>query len=167
MRAFVFGDNIDTDVIVPGRFLAVTEPKELAGVCMSGIRPEFSREAKRGDVIIAGKNFGSGSSREHAPVSIKALGISCVIAKSFARIFFRNAINIGLPVLESPAAADGIREGDQILVDLKAGLIRNMTKNECYGFTAYPESVMRIIQSGGLGNYIRMELKKKEGESEA
>lgn len=153
-RAFVFGDNVDTDVIVPGRYLNLTTPEELAGVCMAGVEENFGQRIKKGDVLVAGKNFGCGSSREHAPISIKAAGISCVIAESFARIFYRNAINIGLPVLELKEATALIREGDEILVDFQSGTIQNLTKQETYRFTPFPPFILEIFNAGGLVNYL-------------
>ena len=155
MRAFKYGDNIDTDIIVPGKYLSLTEPEELALVCMEGIDPCFPEKVKKGDIIVAGRNFGSGSSREHAPISIKAAGISCVIASSFARIFFRNAINVGLPVLEAPAAAEKINDGDELEIDFKDGIIRDITTNDTFCFVQYSDSVEAIIKAGGLINYIR------------
>ena len=163
-KAFVFGDNIDTDLIVPGKYLTLSDPKELGKVCMSGIAEHFAGTLSIGDVFVAGKNFGCGSSREHAPISIKAAGISCIIAISFARIFYRNAINIGLPVLESPVAARSIRENDEILFDLKEGIIENISRKESYEFTSFPEFMVEIIRFGGLANYIRSRKKTKVKE---
>lgn len=154
-RAYVFGDNVDTDLIVPGRFLTLSTPEELAGVCMAGLDIGFASRLQQGDVFAAGRNFGCGSSREHAPISIKAAGISCVIAISFARIFYRNAINIGLPVLESKSAAHSIREGDIVVADLQKGEIVNITQGETYLFAPFPSFIMDIIREGGLTNYIR------------
>ncbi len=154
-RAYVFGDNVDTDLIVPGRFLTLSTPEELAGVCMAGLDAGFASRLRQGDVFVAGRNFGCGSSREHAPISIKAAGICCVIAVSFARIFYRNAINIGLPVLESKSAARSIREGDEIAVELQEGRIINLTQEETYTFTPFPGFIMDIIREGGLVNYLK------------
>jgi len=158
-KAFVFGDNIDTDLMVPGKYLTLSRPEELAKVCMSGISEDFAAGISPGDVFVAGSNFGCGSSREHAPISIKAAGIACVIAKSFARIFYRNAINIGLPVLESPLAAKAIKEGDKISVDFENGKIFNITKNETYSFKPFPEFILGIFRAGGLANYIKNQAK--------
>lgn len=154
-KAFVFGDNIDTDLMVPGKYLTLSKPEELAKVCMSGISEDFATGISEGDVFVAGSNFGCGSSREHAPISIKAAGISCVIAASFARIFYRNAINIGLPVLESPLAVKSIKEGNEISVDFQNGRIHNISKNETYTFKPFPQYILEIFSAGGLANYIR------------
>jgi len=153
-KVHIFGDNIDTDVIVPGNFLDLSNPEELATVCMEGLRAGYASTIHQGDIFIAGKNFGCGSSREHAPISIKAAGVKCVIAKSFARIFYRNAVNIGLPVLESVEAVCSVREGDKISVDFKKGLITNHTTNESYSFMAFSENVVEIIRAGGLVNFV-------------
>ena len=154
-KAFVFGDNIDTDIIVPGKYLTLSKPEDLGKVCMSGIAENFVKNISDGDVFVAGKNFGCGSSREHAPISVKAAGIKCIIAISFARIFYRNAINIGLPVLESITAAQSICENDHILFDLEKGFIKNITKKESYDFISFPDFMLEIIRVGGLTNYIR------------
>ncbi len=154
-RAFTFADNLDTDAIVPGQYLSLSKPEDLGKVCMEGYRPGFIKDVKTGDVFVAGRNFGCGSSREHAPVSIKAAGVACVIAGSFARIFFRNAINIGLPALESPAAAQDIEDGDELRVYFAKGEIHNLTKNKIYPFSPLPETIMRIIQAGGLVAYVK------------
>lgn len=154
-KAFVFGDNIDTDLMVPGKYLTLSKPEELAKVCMSGISEDFATGISEGDVFVAGSNFGCGSSREHAPISIKAARISCVIAASFARIFYRNAINIGLPVLESPLAVKSIKEGNEISVDFQNGRIHNISKNETYTFKPFPQYILEIFSAGGLANYIR------------
>lgn len=156
-KAFVFADNIDTDLIVPGRYLTMNKAEELATVCMAGISENFAARISKGDIFVAGNNFGCGSSREHAPISIKAAGISCVIAASFARIFYRNAVNIGLPVLESPAASKAITEGEEISVDMETGYIKNITKNETYKFTPFPQFILDIFRAGGVVNYIRDE----------
>lgn len=153
-RVFKFGDNVDTDVIIPARYLNSSDPKELAGHCMEDIDKEFVNKVSDGDLIVATKNFGCGSSREHAPIAIKAAGVSCVIAETFARIFYRNAINIGLPIIECPEAAKGIAEGDQVEVDFDSGLITNLTKNETYRGQAFPEFMQKIIKAEGLINYI-------------
>lgn len=154
-KAFKFGNNIDTDVIVPGKYLSLSEPEELGKVCMDGIIPGFANQIKPGDIFVAGKNFGSGSSREHAPISIKAAGIQCVIAETFARIFYRNAINIGLPVLESKEASVSIRENDKITINYKDGTIYNETKNETYHFVPYDKNILEIINSGGYKQFIK------------
>lgn len=152
--AFQYGDNVDTDVIIPARYLNVSEPSELAAHCMEDIDQEFIHHVKKGDVIAAGKNFGCGSSREHAPIAIKAAGISCVIAETFARIFYRNAINIGLPIIECPDAARNIEAGDQVEIDFDTGMIYNRTKGTEYKGQAFPEFMQKIIASEGLINYI-------------
>ena len=162
-KAFVFGDNIDTDLMVPGKYLTLSSPEELAKVCMAGISEDFAARISAGDVFIAGTNFGCGSSREHAPISIKEAGVSCVIAKSFARIFYRNAINIGLPVLESPLAVQSIKEGDEISVDIKEGVIRNYSNNEIYTFTPFPSSILEIFDAGGLVSFMQNQSKQLEG----
>jgi len=149
-----FGNDVNTDEIIPARYLNTTDPKELAKHCMEGIDANFTSEIKKGDIIVAGKNFGCGSSREHAPVSIKACGISCVIAESFARIFYRNAINIGLPILESKQAKS-IRSSDKLEIDLGAGIIRNLTKRQQYKTQVFPKFMQKIINAGGLMKYIR------------
>lgn len=149
-KAYKFGNNVNTDEIIPAKFLNTTDAKELASHCMEGIRGDFAKKIKKGDLIVAGKNFGCGSSREHAPFSIKAAGVSCVIAESFARIFYRNSINIGLPILESKEASRAIREGDRIEVDFKKGEIKNITTNRIYKSQKFPEFMEGIIKAGGL-----------------
>jgi len=161
-KAFKFGDNIDTDAIVPGKYLSISDPDELGKVSMDGIKTGFATQIEHGDVFVAGKNFGSGSSREHAPISIKASGVQCVIAETFARIFYRNAINIGLPVLESPEASRSISENDIVSVDFIKGSITNETKNEIYTFVPYDKNILEIINVGGYKQYIKN--KKAEGE---
>ena len=151
---FKYGDNVDTDVIIPARHLAITDPKGLAAHCMEDIDTEFVKKVKEGDIMVARKNFGCGSSREHAPISIKAAGVSCVIAETFARIFYRNAINIGLPIIESKEAAQGIDAGDIVEVDFDNGMIYNKTKGTEYKGQAFPEFMQKIINSEGLINYI-------------
>lgn len=153
-RVFKYGDNVDTDVIIPARYLNVPDAKELAKHCMEDIDVDFVKNVKEGDIIVADKNFGCGSSREHAPIAIKAAGVSCVIAETFARIFYRNAINIGLPIIECPEAAKNIEEGNEIEVDFDSGKIYNKTKNEEYQGQAFPEFMQKIISNGGLINYI-------------
>jgi len=156
-----YGDNIDTDVIIPARHLNTTDPKELAKFCLQDLDDKFASRVKAGEILVAGSNFGCGSSREHAPISIKALGISCVIASSFARIFYRNAINIGLPILESENASKAIQNGDKVAVDYISGTIINETKNEIYKATPFPEFIMKIVECGGLLNYLKTEGEKK------
>ena len=153
-RVFKFGSNVDTDVIIPARYLNVPDPAELAKHCMEDIDKKFVNKVSEGDIIVADKNFGCGSSREHAPIAIKAAGVSCVIAETFARIFYRNAINIGLPIIECPEAAKNIEEGNEIEVDFDSGKIYNKTKNEEYQGQAFPEFMQKIIANGGLINYI-------------
>lgn len=151
---FKYGDNVDTDVIIPARYLNSSDPKELAAHCMEDIDKNFIKEVKPGDIIVADKNFGCGSSREHAPIAIKAAGVSCVIAETFARIFYRNSINIGLPIIECPEAARGIEDGDEVEVDFDSGIITNKTKGTTFKGQAFPEFMQRIIQAEGLVNYI-------------
>ncbi len=148
--AHKYGDNVDTDVIIPARYLNTADPKELAAHCMEDIDEEFRQKSKPGDLIVGGLNFGCGSSREHAPMAIKASGVSCVIAKTFARIFYRNAINIGLPILECPEASENIQDGDEIAVDFDTGVIQNLTRKEEYQAEPFPDFIKEIIQKGGL-----------------
>jgi len=157
-KAWVYKDDVDTDVIIPARYLNTTDAKELAEHCMEDIDESFAKEVKEGDIIIAGDNFGCGSSREHAPIAIKESGVSVVIAKSFARIFFRNAINIGLPILENAEIADEASKGDQIEVNLDAGEIKNITKNKTYKTSPFPKSIQELIEVGGLINYTQKKL---------
>lgn len=145
-----FADNVDTDVIIPARYLNTSGHAELAAHCMEDIDPEFVNKVQQGDLIVARKNFGCGSSREHAPIAIKASGVSCVIASTFARIFYRNAINIGLPILECDAAAEDIAEGDEVCVDFDTGIIRNLTNGNTYQAQPFPPFIQNIIQKGGL-----------------
>lgn len=153
-NVFKFGDNVDTDVIIPARYLNAPEPSELAKHCMEDIDVDFVKKVQKGDIIVANKNFGCGSSREHAPISIKAAGVSCVIAETFARIFYRNAINIGLPIIESAEAAQNIEAGDVVEVDFDNGMIYDRTKGTEYKGQAFPEFMQKIIQAEGLINYI-------------
>ena len=153
-NAIKYGDNVDTDVIIPARYLNTIDKKELASHCMEDIDRDFVKKVKCGDVMIGGFNFGCGSSREHAPIAIKKSGISCVIAKTFARIFFRNAINIGLAILECPEASERIDAGDDVSVDFDTGLITNRTKNETYQAEPFPEFIKDIIRADGLMNSI-------------
>ncbi len=150
---FKYGDNVDTDVIIPARYLNVSDAKHLSAHCMEDIDKSFVNEVKQGDVMVGGLNFGCGSSREHAPIAIKASGISVVIAKSFARIFYRNSINIGLPILECSECVDEAEKGDVIEADLSAGVIRNVTKGKEYQTTPFPEFIQEIISAGGLTAY--------------
>ena len=150
-----YQDNVDTDVIIPARYLNTQDAKELASHCMEDIDAEFAKRVKDGDIMVAGLNFGCGSSREHAPLAIKTAGISCVIAKTFARIFYRNAINIGLPILESEAASEAIEAGDEVQVDFNTGVITNITKNETYQAEPFPEFIQEIIKAGGLMKSIK------------
>ena len=154
-KVFKYGDNVDTDVIIPARYLNTSDPKELASHCMEDIDLNFSKKVKKGDIIVANKNFGCGSSREHAPIAIKMSGISCVIASTFARIFYRNAINIGLPILECDEAVKNIDANDELEVNFNTGLIKNLTKNEQYQGEAFPEFMQNIINNNGLIGYIR------------
>ena len=153
--AIKYGNNIDTDVIIPARYLNTQDHQELASHCMEDIDPGFNKKVKPGDIMVAGMNFGCGSSREHAPIAIKAAGISCIIAKDFARIFYRNAINIGLPILECPEASERIEDGDKIEVNYSQGLIVNITKKEEYHASPFPEFIKNIIDKGGLINSIK------------
>lgn len=154
-RAWKYGDNINTDEIIPARYLNMTEPEELAKHCLEDLDKGFMPRIKKGDILVGGKNFGCGSSREHAPICIKASGLSCVIAASFARIFFRNAINIGLPIIESEKASLGIGSGDELEVLLGEGKVVNLTRGEEYEITPYPAFMQELISSGGLMNYIK------------
>ena len=149
-RVFKYGDNVDTDVIIPARYLNIADPKELATHAMEDIDAEFVKKMQPGDIVVATRNFGCGSSREHAPLVLKENGVSCVIASSFARIFYRNAINIGLPILECKAAANGIDDGDTVSVDFNTGVITNETKGESYQAAAFPPFIQSIIKAGGL-----------------
>ncbi len=151
---FKYGDNVDTDVIIPARYLNSSDPAELASHCMEDIDKEFIKKVSKGDIIVAAKNFGCGSSREHAPIAIKAAGVSCVIAETFARIFYRNAINIGLPIIECPEAALEIDAGDEVEIDFDTGMITDLTKNTTYKGQAFPEFMQKIIAAEGLINYI-------------
>ncbi len=160
-RAWKFGDNVDTDAIIPARYLNTSDPAELARHCMEDADPGFAAMVVKGDIIVGGRNFGCGSSREHAPIAIKAAGVSCVIAESFARIFFRNAVNIGMPILESPEAARGIQAGDVVEVSIAEGIIRNLTRGgEEYRAAPYPEFMQQIVARGGIMNYVRDRIAK-------
>ncbi|MCR4586438.1 MAG: 3-isopropylmalate dehydratase small subunit [Lachnospiraceae bacterium] len=153
-RVFKYGDNVDTDVIIPARYLNSSDPKELATHCMEDIDKDFVNNVRPGDIMVANKNFGCGSSREHAPIAIKAAGISCVIAETFARIFYRNSINIGLPIIECPEAAREIKAGDEVSIDFDSGLITDNTTGKSYKGQAFPEFMQKIIKAEGLINYI-------------
>ena len=157
-RIWKYGDNVDTDVIIPARYLSLSTPEELARHCMEDLDPGFAGAVQRGDVIVAGENFGCGSSREHAPLAIKGAGVSCVVARSFARIFYRNAINVGLPILEAPTAVDGAEKGHQLEIDLQLGRIRNLTTGQAYRAEPYPPFMMSIIAVGGLVAYTRQRI---------
>ncbi|MEQ8200085.1 MAG: 3-isopropylmalate dehydratase small subunit [Syntrophomonadaceae bacterium] len=150
-----FGSNIDTDAIIPARYLNTYDPAELARHCMEDADADFPNQVKVGDIIVADKNFGCGSSREHAPIAIKGAGVACVVADSFARIFYRNAINIGLPILESPEAAAAVQGGDEIEIDLETGKIRNLRNGDVYQATPFPEFMQGIMARGGLINYVK------------
>ncbi|AGF54095.1 3-isopropylmalate dehydratase small subunit [Clostridium saccharoperbutylacetonicum] len=154
-KVFKYGDNVDTDVIIPARYLNTSDAKELAAHCMEDIDVNFVKNVKDGDIIVANKNFGCGSSREHAPLAIKTAGVSCVIASTFARIFYRNSINIGLPILECEEAVKNIDAGDELEVDFSTGLIKNLSKNQEYQGEAFPEFMQKIIDNDGLIGYIR------------
>lgn len=154
-KVIKYGNNVDTDVIIPARYLNTTDPKELAAHCMEDLDPEFKNKVQPGDIIVAGTNFGCGSSREHAPIAIKASGISCIIAETFARIFYRNAINIGLPIMECPEAARDIKDGDQVAVDLTTGEITNLTTGRTYKAAPFPQFMQEIIKAGGLVEYVK------------
>ncbi len=154
-KVIKYGDNVDTDVIIPARYLNSSDPAELASHCMEDLDAGFIKKVRKGDMIAAGKNFGCGSSREHAPIAIKASGISCIVAETFARIFYRNAINIGLPIIECPEAAANLSEGDRFEVDFDTGLITNLTKGVTYKGVPFPEFMQQIIAADGLIGYIR------------
>lgn len=160
-KVIKYGDNIDTDVIIPARYLNTSDPKELATYCMEDLDKDFVNKVSEGDVMVAGKNFGCGSSREHAPIAIKASGISCVIAETFARIFYRNSINIGLPIIECQEAAREIKDGDQIEIDINNGIIINKTTNKTYKAEPFPEFMQKIINSDGLVNYVKERVNAK------
>jgi len=164
-NAWRYGRNVDTDVIIPARYLALNDPKELGRHCLEDLDPEFVSKVKKGDILVAEENFGSGSSREHAPLAIKGCGVAAVIASSFARIFYRNAFNVGLPILESPPAVEGTKTGDRLRVDLEKGLIENLTTGNVYQATPVPEFMREIISRGGLVEYVKMRLNSnKQGK---
>ncbi len=153
---FKYGDNVDTDVIIPARYLNTPDAKELAAHCMEDIDPQFAGKVQCGDILVAGRNFGCGSSREHAPLAIKACGVACVIAASFARIFYRNALNIGLPILECPSAAVAIPAGHRVAVDLAAGTITDETTGTAFAAEPFPPFMQELIKAGGLANYLML-----------
>ena len=156
--SWLYKDDVDTDVIIPARYLNTSDPKELASHCMEDIDKTFAQNVKKGDIILAGENFGCGSSREHAPIAIKESGVSVVIAKTFARIFFRNAINIGLPILENDKIADESSKGDEIEVNFETGIVKNLTTGKEYKCSAYPAQIQNLIEKGGLINYTKDKL---------
>jgi len=160
-KVHLYGDHVDTDIIIAARYLNTTDPAELAQHCMEDAGDHFIERVQPGDVLVAGENFGCGSSREHAPIAIKAAGVSAVVAKSFARIFFRNAINVGLPILESPPAAADARPGDELEIDLATGTIRNLTLGKTYQTEPFPEFLSAIIDAGGLVNFVQTQLATK------
>ncbi len=164
-RARKFGNNIDTDAIIPATYANLTDPAELGRHCMEHIDPGFARRVSAGDIIVGGSNFGCGSSREIAPWAIKGAGISCVVARSFARIFFRNAINIALPLLESPEAAEGTEEGDSLEIDLLKGEIRNLSRGKTFQAAPYPDFIRELVAAGGLVEYARGLLRQLETSS--
>jgi len=158
-RAVRLGDNVDTDVILPGKYMVLTDPVELAKHAMEGLDPTFTRKVRMGAIIVAGRNFGCGSSREQAPLALKHAGIKCVLAESFARIFYRNSINIGLPVLECPGVSGKIEEGDQLAVDLEKGVVKNQSKNLTLNATQLPAFILEILNDGGLIEHLKRKLK--------
>lgn len=159
-RAWKFGDDVDTDIILPGRYLVLTGEKELAEHAMEGLDPEFSEKVNQGDIIVAGKNFGCGSSREHAPISLKGVGISVVVAESYARIFYRNAINVGLPLLEAKNITENINEGDELEIDINKGLLKDLNTGREFYVTGLPDFMLEILQKGGLISYLKENLAK-------
>jgi 3-isopropylmalate/(R)-2-methylmalate dehydratase small subunit len=160
-KTWKFGDNIDTDAIIPARYLNTSDPAELAKHCMEDADKDFASKVGKGDIIVGGKNFGCGSSREHAPVAIKAAGVACVIAKDFARIFYRNSFNIGLPIFESAEASKGIEQGNEVEIDADKGTIRNITKNETYKVKPIPPFMQELVSAGGLIAYGKAKYKLK------
>lgn len=166
-NAFCYGRDVDTDVIIPARYLNTSDPKELAKHCLKDLDKTFVERVQPGDMIVAQENFGCGSSREHAPVAIKAAGVSCVIAKSFARIFYRNAINIGLPILECPEAVDAINEGDRIRVDADTGTIEDETTSKTFSAQPFPPFIQEIINDGGLVSYAKKRIAKEGNATQA
>ena len=163
-KAFKYGDNVDTDVIIPARYLNAPSPEELAKHCMEDIDPDFTAKVQPGDIVVGGANFGCGSSREHAPIAIRACGVRCVIAASFARIFYRNAINIGFPILECPEAAAAIQNGDAVSVDFDSGRIHDETTGQDFQAAAFPAFINRIIEHDGLLPYLKARQDAEEGK---
>ena len=163
-KAFKYGDNVDTDVIIPARYLNAPSPEELAKHCMEDIDPDFTAKVQPGDIVVGGANFGCGSSREHAPIAIRACGVRCVIAASFARIFYRNSINIGFPILECPEAAAAIRNGDTVSVDFDSGKIHDETTGQDFQAVAFPAFINRIIEHDGLLPYLKARQDAEEGK---
>lgn len=161
-KAHKYGDNIDTDVIIPARYCTAFTEKELAPHCLEDLDADFVKKVQRGDIIVAGRNFGCGSSRENAPIAIKGASVSCVIAKSFARIFYRNSINIGLPIIESDGAVNDAETGDELEIDLTAGTIRNITKSKSYNIPPFPEIVQEIIHLGGMVEFAKKRIAEKQ-----
>lgn len=159
-KVWKYGSDVDTDVIIPARYLTMTKPEELAVHAMEDLDPEFVKKISPGDIMVAGKNFGCGSSREHAPVALKAAGISCVVARNFARIFYRNSINVGFPILECPEAADEVNEGETLEVDAASGLIRNLDTGREYRSAPFPPFIQEIISLGGLKEYVKRKIAK-------
>ncbi len=162
-QAWKFGDHVDTDVIIPARYLTSSDPQELGKHCLEDADPQFVRKIKKGDILVAGKNFGSGSSREHAPIALKAAGLSCIIAKSFARIFYRNAFNMGLPILESPGAAEAIGLGDSLVVDTDTGMIADRTTGEKFQAQPIPPFMQELVRDGGLIEHIKKQVEGAGG----
>jgi len=160
-KVYKFGNDVDTDAIIPARYLNTCDPKELAAHCMEDGDASFAKKVNKGDIIVAGKNFGCGSSREHAPIAIKGAGVSCVIAKDFARIFYRNSFNIGLPIFESPEASKKIKEGDTVEVDADKGIIYNITRKEKYSASQIPAFMQELVAAGGLLKYAKKKFAKK------
>jgi len=164
-KVWKFGDNIDTDVIIPAQYLNTTDADELALHCMENYDAQFIKEMNKGDIVVAGDNFGCGSSREHAPIALKAAGVSCVIAKSFARIFYRNAINIGLPIFESVEVVTESSKGDMLEIDSTKGIIKNLMKGKTYSTNPMPDFIQKIISLGGLKEYLKIELERKKKDA--
>lgn len=156
-KSHKFGDHIDTDIIIPARYLTTADPAELAKYCMEAVDPDFNNKVEENDIIVAGENFGCGSSREHAPIAILGTGIGCILAKSFARIFYRNCLNIGLPILECPEAIDEIEPGDELSIDLEQGVVENLTQKKHYQAQAFTSEIQTMIQAGGLLPMIKAE----------
>jgi len=162
-RIWTFGDDIDTDIIIPGRYLVLREEKQLAEHLMEGIDPDFHLKVKKGDILVAGKNFGCGSSREHAPIALKGAGISAVVAESFARIFYRNSINVGLPLLESRNISKHVNEGDEIEIDMENGIIKDLSNGKEFEIKALPEFMIDILEEGGMISYLKKHMNEIKG----